>query len=143
MLAGKRSYFLSLTFPDIRPYLHRLDELATGADAFELRVDDLLRTCERVERGVKYGFPPLDYVRDQVAALRRESSLPIIYTIRSVSQIGAHLDSAIDEAFELMELGLRLGIEYSDVGPRSVSLSSSKTRAHLSSLQVNTTFMGR
>ncbi|KZV59320.1 aldolase [Peniophora sp. CONT] len=75
VLAGKHSYFLSLTFSDIRPYLHRLDELATGADAFELRVD-LLRTREQVEKGVKHGFPPLDY--DCIVPLLKNKGATVI-----------------------------------------------------------------
>ncbi|KAF7377655.1 Pentafunctional AROM polypeptide [Mycena sanguinolenta] len=84
---GKRSYFLALTFPDITPALSHIDNLSQGVDALELRI----------------------------AALRRSTSLPLIFTVRTVSQGGAFPDNAQKEAFELLKLGLALGIEYLDV----------------------------
>ncbi|THH01024.1 hypothetical protein EW026_g1608 [Hermanssonia centrifuga] len=51
---GQRSYFLSLTYPDITPALPYMEELTTGADAIELRVD-LLRSPYARQL---YTFPP-------------------------------------------------------------------------------------
>lgn len=109
---GHRSYFLSLTFPDVTPSLADFEELTTGVDAIELRVD-LLRTRSQSTTGPH--IAPLSYVAEQVAAIRRVSSLPIVYTVRTVSQGGAFPNKSIKEAFDLFNLALRLGVEYVDV----------------------------
>lgn len=106
---GKRSYFLSLTYPDVTPALRHISDLTTGVDAVELRVD-LLRRPDAL--GV---IPPLAYVTAQVAALRRATSLPIVFTVRTVGQGGAFPDNAEKDAFELLGLALRLAVEYVDV----------------------------
>ena len=108
-----RSYFLSLTFPDVTPSLADFEELSTGVDAIELRVD-LLRTQSQANTTGPH-IPPISYVAEQVAAIRRVSSLPIVYTVRTVSQGGAFPDKSATEAFNLFHLALRLGVEYVDV----------------------------
>ena len=110
---GNRSYFLSLTFPDVTPSLANFEELTTGVDAIELRVD-LLRTRSQNDTAGLH-IAPVSYVAEQVAAIRRVSSLPIVYTVRTKSQGGAFPDKSVKEAFELFYLALRLGIEYVDV----------------------------
>ncbi|KAJ7088604.1 Shikimate dehydrogenase [Mycena epipterygia] len=110
LVPGKRSYFLSLTFPDITPALHHIDDLTQGVDALELRVD-LLSDLTTFGSSI----PSVPYVKDQIAALRRSTSLPLIFTIRTVSQGGAFPDNAEKEGFELLKLALALGIEYLDV----------------------------
>ncbi|KAJ7254628.1 aromatic amino acid family biosynthesis-like protein [Mycena haematopus] len=107
---GKRSYFLALTFPDIAPALRHIDDLSQGVDALELRVD-LLSDLTSFGSPI----PSVPYVKDQIAALRRATSLPLIFTVRTVSQGGAFPDNAQKEGFELLKLGLALGIEYLDV----------------------------
>ncbi|KAJ6551423.1 Shikimate dehydrogenase [Mycena capillaripes] len=107
---GKRSYFLALTFPDLTPALHHIEDLTQGVDALELRVDLL---SDQTSFGSS--IPPVPYVKDQIAVLRRSTSLPLIFTIRTVSQGGAFPDNALNEAFELLKLALALGIEYLDV----------------------------
>ncbi|EJD41005.1 Pentafunctional AroM protein [Auricularia subglabra TFB-10046 SS5] len=99
---GRRSYFLSLTYPDVRPALPIIDGLTTGADAVELRVDLLASTDHA-------------YVREQVALLRGATSLPIVYTVRTKAQGGAFPDEKTKEALDLIELGRRLACEYLDV----------------------------
>lgn len=108
-----RSYFLSLTFPDVTPSLADFEELTAGVDAIELRVD-LLRTQSQTDTAGLH-IPPVSYVAEQVAAIRRVSSLPIVYTVRTVSQGGAFPDKSVKEAFDLFHLALRLGVEYVDV----------------------------
>jgi pentafunctional AROM polypeptide len=108
-----RSYFLSLTFPDVTPSLADFEELTAGVDAIELRVD-LLRTQSQIDTTGPH-IPLLSYVADQVAAIRRVSSLPIVYTVRTVSQGGTFPDKSVKEAFDLFHLALRLGVEYVDV----------------------------
>ncbi|KAL0563412.1 hypothetical protein V5O48_018655 [Marasmius crinis-equi] len=99
---GRRTYFLSLTYPDLTPALAQIPELSVGVDALELRVD-LLKSRDGA------------FVADQIAALRRVTTLPIVYTLRTVSQGGAFPDDAHAEAAELLNLGLALGVEYLDV----------------------------
>ena len=106
---GVRSYFLSLTYPDVVPALKDIPELSTGVDALELRVD-LLR-----EPGSTNPISSYAYVSHQVAALRRATSLPIVFTVRTAAQGGGFPDDAKKEAADLLKLALRLGCEYVDV----------------------------
>ena len=110
---GNRSYFLSLTYPDITPALPFIEDLTAGVDAVELRVD-LLRSPADSEVIGAY-IPPTAYVREQIAALRQKTSLPIVFTCRTVSQGGSFPDNAEAKAFELFHTALRLGVEYIDV----------------------------
>lgn len=121
--SGRSSYFLSLTYPDVKPALSILEELTQGSDAIEIRVDLLS------PNGVpptSPNTPSLAYVASQVAAVRRHSPLPIIFTVRTTSQGGLFPDTMEDAAFELMMLGLRLGCEYIDV---EISWSEKRRRA--------------
>lgn len=110
---GNRSYFLSLTYPDITPALPFIEELTAGVDAVEMRVD-LLRSPKNAEHSGEY-IPPVSYVSQQIAALRQKTSLPIVFTVRTASQGGSFPDKAEKEAFELFHTALRLGVEYIDV----------------------------
>lgn len=107
--AQGRSYFLSLTYPDVVPALAVIPELSTGVDALELRVDLLCET------GSINPIPSHAYVSHQIAALRRATSLPIVFTVRTIAQGGAFPDDAKKEAADLLKLALRLGSEYVDV----------------------------
>ncbi|THH16308.1 hypothetical protein EW146_g4315 [Bondarzewia mesenterica] len=110
---GKRSYFLSLTFPNITAALADLEEMTAGVDAIELRVD-LLRSPEQID-AVGPVVPPIVYVADQIAAIRQKSTMPIVFSVRTSSQGGSFPDTAVKEAFELYGLALRVGVEYIDV----------------------------
>jgi pentafunctional AROM polypeptide len=110
---GRRSYFLSLTYPDIVQALPKMEELTAGVDAVELRVD-LLRSIQDYDT-LAPNIPSVTYVTDQIVTLRRTTSLPIVFTVRTVSQGGAFPDSSEGKAFELLNLALRLGVEYIDV----------------------------
>lgn len=65
----------------------------------------------------KFGHyvPPAAYVTEQIAALRQKTSLPIVYTIRTISQGGNFPDRSEAEAFQLLYNALRIGVEYLDV----------------------------
>ena len=110
---GKNSYFLSLTYPDIELALSHIGEITTGVDALELRVD-LLRDHDSFDKIGPY-IPSKAYVASQLATLRLATSLPIVFTVRTVSQGGAFPDAAEAEAFELFDLAVRAGVEYIDV----------------------------
>lgn len=120
---GRSSYFLSLTYPDVTTALSILEELTSGSDAVELRVDLL---SQNGLPPTSPNLPSLPYVASQVAAVRRHTPLPIIFTVRTASQGGMFPDSAEDAAFALMTLGLRLGCEYIDV---EISWSEKRRRA--------------
>ncbi|KAG2365822.1 Pentafunctional AroM protein [Suillus spraguei] len=107
--AGKRSYFVALTYPDVIPALQLMPDLTMGVDAVELRVD-LLRAPDALG-----AIPSQAYVAAQVTALRRATSLPIIFTVRTIGQGGAFPDNSERDAFELLGRALRLGVEYIDV----------------------------
>ncbi|KIJ39407.1 hypothetical protein M422DRAFT_257727 [Sphaerobolus stellatus SS14] len=62
-----------------------------------------------------HNVPSLGYVAAQVVALRRNTLLPVIYTIRTVSQCGLFPDDGEEAALALMNLGIRMGCEYIDV----------------------------
>ncbi|EPQ29867.1 uncharacterized protein PFL1_02540 [Pseudozyma flocculosa PF-1] len=109
---GHRTYFLSLTFPDLRPNLQLIEQISAGADAVEFRVDLLDPSGQQV---TKAQVPPLDYVREQLALLRQTCSLPIVFTVRTEAQGGKFPDDRADDYFELVKLGLRHGCEYVDV----------------------------
>ncbi|KAF9432179.1 3-dehydroquinate dehydratase (3-dehydroquinase) [Entomortierella beljakovae] len=104
---AKPTFFLSLTLPDITPALPHLSKLTLGVDAIELRVD-LLKAPESE-------FTFRDYVAQQVSLLRRHSDLPIIYTVRSISQGGQWPDNDVHGMVSLLEDGLEWGVEYLDV----------------------------
>ena len=99
------SFFLSLTFPDVTPALPYLSEMTEGVDAIELRVD----LWERRDR---------DWMRVQVAKVRKHSSLPLIWTVRSEREGGA-FNGGDEEMVDLLLFGLRVGCEYVDVEVKS------------------------
>ena len=94
---------ISLTYSDVRAATHDMAEIEKGADALEFRVD-LLAPDLRSHAAI----------RAQYAALRRISTLPIIWTVRSKGQGGA-FEGSESEMMELLKLGVRLGAEFVDV----------------------------
>eukprot|EP00611_Tribonema_gayanum_P015815 TRINITY_DN2771_c0_g3_i2.p1 TRINITY_DN2771_c0_g3~~TRINITY_DN2771_c0_g3_i2.p1 ORF type:complete len:407 (-),score=104.44 TRINITY_DN2771_c0_g3_i2:699-1919(-) len=99
---GENTFFLSLTFPDMRPHADLLPELTDGTDAMELRVD--LLSDQRPHA-----------VLAQLQLLRRHTGrLPVIFTIRSKGQCGAFADDPV-AMFDLLKWGLRGGVEYLDI----------------------------
>jgi len=100
-LLREDTFFLSITSPEISEVVPVLHDAERGVDALELRVD-LLKSTEP-------GF-----VRDQLSLLRRASSLPVVFTVRSKDQGGA-FDGPSDKAAELMEIGLLAACEFVDV----------------------------
>ncbi|OUM66753.1 hypothetical protein PIROE2DRAFT_50789 [Piromyces sp. E2] len=96
------SYFLSLTYSDIKEAIPILEKASEGSDALELRVD-LLASQD------------VNFVRQQLFILRRYTKLPIIFTVRTDGQGGRFPPSEVDRMFELLEYGLKWGCEYVDV----------------------------
>ena len=106
----RHSFFVALTFPDLRPHLDLLPIVAIGSDAVELRVDLLEDPSSE-----KAGIPSLEYVTNQISLLRSRISHPIVYTLRTVSQGGRFPDHAYDEALSLYRLAFRMGCEFVDL----------------------------
>lgn len=100
--AGIWSHFLSLTCGNVQEILPILPELRQGIDAFELRVDLLKdQSSQSIHRNI--------------ALLREQVNLPIVYTVRTKGQIGQFPDDQYDKIEELLIEGLRAGVEWLDV----------------------------
>ncbi|CAG8573350.1 540_t:CDS:2 [Ambispora leptoticha] len=113
----EKTYFISLTFPDIRPALPEIEVLTNGADAIEIRID-LLSSSSII------------HVGQQLALLRRYSELPIIFTVRSIGQGGKFSNNAEDEMFKLLQYAIKWGCEYIDL---EITSSSQKIEKFLRS----------
>ena len=102
---GPDTFFLSLTFANVREYMALPDAskqaMIRGVDVVELRVD-LLESVE------------IDFVRMQLALLRRHLPLPILFTVRTRAEGGSFEGSSI-HMFELMDMALRAGCEIIDI----------------------------
>ena len=101
--AKDRSFFVSLTVPDVAAALAFLPEVIIGSDAVELRVDLLKDPASPNDP------PSADYVANQLAMLHGSTELPVIFTVRTVSQGGKFPENAHDEVFALYDLALRMG----------------------------------
>jgi len=109
-IRGKsHSFFVSLTAPDITVALDILPAVVVGSDAVELRVDLL------VDPASNNGIPTLDFLQKQIALLRSAVSMPLIFTIRTVSQGGRFPDSGHSEALALYKAAIRMAVEYIDL----------------------------
>jgi pentafunctional AROM polypeptide len=105
----QHTFFVSLTMPDISSAAEVLPLIAVGSDAVEVRVDLL------EDPNSKDGIPTLDFLSVQIAHLRSIVSLPLIFTIRTVSQGGRFPDNAQEEALKLYNAAVRMGLEYIDL----------------------------
>lgn len=107
--AKERSFFVSLTVPDVAVGLLSLPEVVVGSDAVELRVD-LLEDPQSSN-----GLPSNEFVANQVSILRGSTSLPIIFTVRTKGQGGKFSDEAQDHVLALSLLALQMGVEFLDL----------------------------
>jgi pentafunctional AROM polypeptide len=102
-LAKKQhSFFVSLTVPNISSALEIIPRVVVGSDAVELRVDLL------------EDYSP-EFIATQVSLLRSAAKVPIVYTIRTVSQGGRFPDADHDLALILYRTALRVGVEFLDL----------------------------
>ncbi|KAJ9651694.1 3-dehydroquinate dehydratase (3-dehydroquinase) [Neophaeococcomyces mojaviensis] len=109
-MKGKpQSFFVTLTFPDLRPHERLLPDICLGSDAVELRVDLLKDPNSSTE------VPSADYVTSQLSFLRSIVPLPVVFTIRTKSQGGAFPESAVQEALSLYKIAVRMGCEFVDL----------------------------
>ncbi|KAK5134570.1 hypothetical protein LTR08_006356 [Meristemomyces frigidus] len=107
--AKERSFFVALTAPRIRDVVGVLPEVTVGVDAIELRADLL------VEAEARDGLPTGEFLVEQIALLRAATALPLIFTLRTVSQGGRWPDAATAEGLALYRVALRMGFEFVDV----------------------------
>ncbi|RPB09951.1 shikimate-5-dehydrogenase [Morchella conica CCBAS932] len=107
--AGKKTYILPLTHPSITTLLPLLPLLSYHTDIFELRVDLLCDPASPTSP------PSCSYLKSQLSLLQQATELPIMFTIRTVSQGGKWPDSAHEAALEAMLIAVREGCAYVDV----------------------------
>ncbi|RYP81202.1 hypothetical protein DL770_005970 [Monosporascus sp. CRB-9-2] len=112
LMSKPRTYFLSMTFPDVRAALSNIDILTVGADAVELRVD-LLK--EPLSDGTFAQVPSLSYVGEQVMLLRQRTELPIIFTTRCTRENGQFPMDNPDLYYDYLYRAIQWGVEYVDV----------------------------
>jgi len=105
----KHSFFVALTLPQLGPALKRLPEITLGADAIELRSDLL------VDETQPDGLMSPDSLLEQVALLRANTPLPLIFTIRTKSQGGRFPDDATDLAKRYYNVALRMACDFIDL----------------------------
>jgi pentafunctional AROM polypeptide len=98
----KHSFFVSLTVPNVSTAQDIIPKAVVGSDAVELRVD-LLENHDP------------EFVAGQVSLLRSAAKVPIVYTVRTVSQGGRFPDDDYKLAHQLYQVGLRTGVEYLDL----------------------------
>ncbi|CAG8560014.1 38662_t:CDS:2 [Gigaspora margarita] len=102
-----KTFFVSLTYSDMSPALQHIPTITHGVDAIELRVDLL---SNNLQTG---SF--VDYVSNQLALLKRSSTFPIIFTVRTQGQGGKFPDTQEKEMFSLLAQALKWGCEYVDI----------------------------
>ncbi|KAK4543168.1 hypothetical protein LTR36_005717 [Oleoguttula mirabilis] len=105
----KHSFFIALTAPRIQDVVPILPEVTVGVDAIELRADLL------VDQAAADGLPTENFLIEQIALLRPSTTLPLIFTLRTVSQGGRFPDEATKQALDLYRVALRMGFDYVDL----------------------------
>lgn len=105
-----RTTELSTTFPDVHAALPNLEILTVGADAVELRVDLL-----KEQNAPPGDVPSLQYVGEQLLALRQRTELPIIFTTRCTKENGRFPMDDPGLFYEYQSQAIKWGVEYIDV----------------------------
>jgi len=121
---GQNTFFLSLSFPDVMDAQPYVGPMLEDVDAMELRVD--LLSCRDDHFEVLYS---LQKVREmcRIHAGRApmlpflgkviDDAIPVVYTVRTAHQAGVYPDDdeGITNMFDLLQMGLRSGVEILDV----------------------------
>lgn len=102
IISKPHSFFVSLTVPDVSDALDSVPTMVVGSDAVELRVD-LLRDQS------------LESVEKQVSLLRSVAQIPVIFTVRTVSQGGKFPDEDVTHIADLHRLAVRMAVDYIDL----------------------------
>ena len=109
ILKQRFTFFVCLTYPDITPHVGLLQEIVSGSDAVELRVDLL------EDPSSKAGGCSEEYLVQQTAVLRSGISAPLIFTIRTKSQGGKFPDEDWKHALKLYRTALALAFDFIDL----------------------------
>jgi pentafunctional AROM polypeptide len=109
ILKQRFTFFVCLTYPDITPHVGLLQEIVSGSDAVELRVDLL------EDPSSKAGGCSVEYLIQQTAVLRSGISTPLIFTIRTKSQGGKFPDEDWKHALKLYRTALALAFDFIDL----------------------------
>eukprot|EP01082_Thalassiosira_pseudonana_P002877 g2672.t1 g2672 contig12:582655-585354(+) len=141
---GMNTFFLSLSFPEVKMAAPYVEQMCQDVDSMEYRVDLLASAKEYLAQSSEDGTcdedagsdPRFDilYQQQLLRALCRphaqrapalpfagsgiiDDALPIVYTVRTAHQAGTWPDdeNGIQQMFELLDLGLRSGAEVLDV----------------------------
>lgn len=134
---GAHTFFLSLTFPEITQVELYVKEMCQDVDAMEFRSD--LLECRDSRFDLIYGQQLLRrYCRPHAIRVpglpfggqMLDDVMPIVYTVRTQNQAGTYPDDekGIERMFEMLEWGLRSGVEVLDV---ESAWDKSKTEALL------------
>jgi Shikimate 5-dehydrogenase len=121
---GQNTFFLSLSFPkimDAEPYIEAMcqdvDAMEFRADLLECRNDrfELLYSLQQLRqmcRSHATRAPMLPFLGEVM-----DDCMPVVYTVRTAHQAGTYPDDqeGITKMFELLQLGLRSGVEVLDV----------------------------
>lgn len=110
--SNQKTYILPLTFPSITLAIPNLTRMSYGTDIWEMRADLLSPSTEPI--GIS-NLPPLGFVKEQISLLQQHSDLPILFTIRTVSQGGKFPDDEAQLALDMMLAAVEAGCEYIDV----------------------------
>ena len=121
---GDHTFFLSLSFPKVTEVEEYIAEMCLDVDALEYRTD--LLECRDSRFDLLYGMQLLRrYSRPNVVRVPGlpfgptvlEDVMPIVYTVRTRNQAGTYPgdEVGIQRMFELLEWGLRAGVEVLDV----------------------------
>jgi pentafunctional AROM polypeptide len=121
---GRNTFFLSLSFPkimDAEPYIESMcqdvDAMEFRADLLECREDrfELLYSLQQLRqmcRSHATRAPMLPFLGEVM-----DDCMPVVYTVRTAHQAGTFPDDeeGIAKMFDLLQLGLRSGVEVLDV----------------------------
>jgi pentafunctional AROM polypeptide len=121
---GENTFFLSLSFPEISQVEPYIEAMCVDVDAMEYRTD--LLDCRDSRFDLIYGMQSLRrYCRPHVVRVPAlpfggqvlEDVMPICYTVRTQNQAGTYPDddAGISKMFDMLEWGLRGGVEVLDV----------------------------
>ena len=96
------SFFVCLTYKDLLDVPEdQFTSVIQGSEAIELRVD-------------MFKSSDVDFIGQQISYIRKYTSLPIIYTVRSQANYGTFQNNEL-EIFELLNYGIRFGCEFIDM----------------------------
>ena len=109
LLKKTRSFFVSLTYPNLEEAAGAINAVTIGSDAVEVRIDLLIDPTD------PNGVATPAFISEQLAVLRGKTQLPIVFTIRTKSQGGRFPDEDHPRALELYLTALRMGLEYIDL----------------------------